>query len=189
MKKFVKTVNTMPSSPDDKGFYTIVVSYRPLMRKLAGKDFPAEELEQEVLLKLLKRFTLQPDWWNQVENKRSYLLRVIRNKAVDLRVAFSNNSISLDDEENSSLLSNLSDNGGWVADLNNEIDLENFRLDLQKMKNSKFTEREQMILKRNFFEGVKPCEIAEELGENPILMGVECNRIKAKFRAHIKKLL
>lgn len=178
---------TLPSFKIED-IYQAVWRYRPLMRKLAGNGFPAEDLEQEVLLKLLKRSALEPDWWNKIENKRSYLLRVIRNKAVDLKRIPSNNFISLDDEENSSLLSKLSDLGGWVEALDEDIDLEKFRLKLQEIMGS-FTEREQTILKRSFFEHVMPKKIAEELGENPIVMGAECNRLKAKFRAHFKKHL
>lgn len=165
----------------------IIRAYRPLIQKSTGNSADAQDLEQDIYLSLLENLTTNPVNWERVKNPRAYITAVIRHRAYDLLKSKQKaKSISYDDVENSFLIEQYSDLGGYERKLQEDMDLGKIRSELADLINT-YSEEEQELIQLSFIEGLKPKQIAVMLGKDPAHVSIDCNRIRAKLRGQLKK--
>lgn len=169
--------------------YDILISYRPYMLRLVKKKEDAEDLEQEVNIKFITLFGNNAQWWEEVKSKRSYVFMMITHTAID--VIRRNQRVVI--EEPQEQLDEKSDEGNFVAGLNDKIDRDKFHLQLLDLLKN-LSAYEQKLVWMTFFEGCKPGQVAYILREtypdkDPKAIAWDCNAAQAKFRARLKKLL
>lgn len=166
--------------------YNLVKQYRPLIKRLTMNPADADDLEQEVCVRLLNTSAVRPGWWEKVDNKPAYVVRIIKNKFFDLKKRGNVQCGNFDDDVSNASIDRLSDGGSWVKFLNQEMDFEKVRLVLKEAIES-FSSYEQTLIQLNFIDGMKPKEISILLNKSYAEVNIDCNRVKATLRGKIKK--
>jgi len=190
---------------------------RGFYQSLMGNVWDAEELKQETALSLIKKYTEEPNWLEEIENIDAYVVRTAKNIAFNIFNAQKIRPVkyqdSIDDEANVSIKNNLSDGGDQFSQINQEIDYQPYRKQMMEILKSKFSKYERTLIRLKMFEGCKPLHIVKILRtEYPSLLKAEypelsedsdeetvkkitefvqddCNLAEAKFRQYFKKII
>jgi len=166
-----------------RAIYVMIAKYRPLLMENAV-DF--QDLEQEVIVKILGHLSTQSNWWDQIENKRVNLAIKIRNKLLALKTHKFLKCLNYRKDENKALINNLFDDGIWAQDLSKEMDPQQEDEILGEIIR-KFSPHDQQIFRLTFLKNLTPDEIARDLGMDYTEARLDCLRVCNNFRKELRK--
>jgi RNA polymerase sigma factor (sigma-70 family) len=214
--KFGAKTNTSSNGRDCKisRIFKVVDEKRQFYRVLCGNIEDAEDLKQEIILKLLEKTEKDPEWLDSIENLESYVFVTARNVAFNLRRKDNSKKLVSYDDLEENLRSNkmhiMSDRCVFESTAQLKLDSSPIRKELRKLLES-FSPYEKKLIQLSFFEGCKPLLIAEilliknhdllksEFPKESLLpkkefektiqetISKDCNVVNARFRHKLRK--
>lgn len=165
---------------------TVITAYHPFISNRLRNKSDVEDFKQSVFLMLWKYFTNNPKAWGRISKKIPYVKLVIRRELFAFLKMKAKEPKSYDAEENLFLIDNYSDQGECIRQLNEDLDMQKFRKEIESLM-ERYSPEDQELIELNLLQGMFPREIAQMLGKDPKEVSINCSIARAKVLRLLKK--